>query len=217
MKRFLLILSAALPLQAATTIEVSAKFADVPAGTVVTASSLKSEKVKGVNVLSAPKVTTTPGEKATIEVTQSQSAPGGASVPLGLTLEVTPSVGEKSITFSGKATDRAMHGKRSGDNLSVVEFATREVYFNGSSSSGETVLIHTAPAVTKSAAKGAEATSRELVLLLTFVKKTTEPEPAKKSTTGKSSTSKPAAKSTGTKSTGTKSGTTKITPVKKKK
>lgn len=212
MKRFLLILTAALPLQAATTIEVSAKFADVPAGTVVTASSLKLDKVKGVNVLSAPKITTTSGEKATIEVTQSQSAPGGASVPLGLTLEITPSLGEKAITFSGKATDRAMHGKRSEDSLSVVEFATREVYFNGSTNSGETVLIHTAPALSKSAAKGAEATSRELVLLLTFVKKTTEPVAAKKSTPVKSSTSK-----SGTKSSGTKSGTTKITPVKKKK
>lgn len=208
MKRFLLILSAALPLQAATTIEVSAKFADVPAGTVVTASSLKLEKVKGVNVLSAPKVTTTAGEKATIEVTQSQSAPGGASVPLGLTLEVTPSIGEKFITFKGKATDRAMHGKRSGEGLSVVEFATREVYFNGSTSSGETVLIQTGSAVSKSASKGAQPTTRELVVLLTFVKKTTEPEPVKKSSVSKSST---------TKSTSRKSGTTKITPVKKKK
>ncbi len=212
MKRLLLILAAALPLQAATTIEVSAKFADVPAGTVVTASTLKLEKIKGVNVLSAPKITTVPGDKATIEVTQSQSAPGGASVPLGLTLEVTPSLGEKYITFTGKAIDRAMHGKRSGENLSVVEFATREVYFSGSTNSGDTVLIHTGSAVTKSAAKGAVATARELVVLLTFMKKTTAPEPVKKSTTGKVSTSKP-----GTKSTGSKSGTTKITPVKKKK
>jgi hypothetical protein len=94
----------------------------------------------------------------------------------------------------------------------VVEFATREVYFNGSTSSGETVLIQTGSAVSKSASKGAQPTTRELVVLLTFVKKTTEPEPVKKSTTSKASTSKPA-----TKSTSRKSGTTKITPVKKKK
>lgn len=212
MKRFLLLLTAALPLQAATTIEVSARFADIPAGTVVTASSLKLEKVKGVNVLSAPTVITTPGQKATIEVTQSQSAPGGASVPLGLTLEVTPSVGEKSISFNGKATDRAMHGKRSGEDLSIVEFATREVYFNGATNSGETVLIHTGSAVSKSAAKGAQPTARELVVLLTFVKKSTEPEPVKKSSSAKRSTTK-----SSTKSTSRKSGTTKITPVKKKR
>ena len=207
MKRLLLIFAAALPLHAATTIEISAKFADVPAGTVVTASTTKLEKIKGVNVLSAPKVTTSLGEKATVEVTQSQSAPGGASVPLGLTLDITPTVGEKTINFTGKATDRAMHGKRSDGGISVVEFATREVYFSGSTTSGETVLIHTAPAVTKSAKSG-ETKSRELVIFLTFNKKTTIEESEKKAPVTKKTTPAKETK---------KSGTSKVTPVKKKK
>ena len=90
MKRLLLIIAAALPIHAATTIEISAKFADVPAGMEISESVAKLEKIKGVNVLSAPRITTTPGQKGVIEVTQSQSAPGGATVPLGLTLEITP-------------------------------------------------------------------------------------------------------------------------------
>jgi hypothetical protein len=202
MKRLLLLLTAALPLHAATTIVVSAKFADVPAGTELSSTS-KLEKIKGVNVLSAPTLVTNPGQKATIEVTQPQSAPGGASVPLGLTLEITPSLGEKNITFIGKATDRAMHGKRSDGALTAVEFATREVYFSGATSSGETVVVHTAAAVSKASTKGAEAQTRELVMLLTFTKKTTEPEPTKKKAPEKTPAKKPAP--------------TKVEPVKKKK
>ena len=80
-----------------------------------------------------------------------------------------------------------------------VEFATREVYFSGATNSGQTVLIHTAPAVTKSSGKVTETKARELVILLTFHKRTTEAEPVKKP----AATKKPA--------------TSKLTPVKKKK
>ena len=198
MKRLLLIFAAALPTYAATTIEISAKFADVPPGTIVTSAD-KLEKIKGVNVLSSPKLLTSVGQKAVIEITQPQSAPGGVSVPLGVTLEITPTLDETNIIYSGHATDRAMHGKRTEGRVNVVEFATREVYFSGATNSGQTVLIHTAPAVTKSSGKVAETKARELVILLTFNKRTTEAEPAKKPTT----TKKPA--------------TSKLTPVKKKK
>lgn len=204
MKPLLLILAATFPAFAATTIEISAKFADVPAGTVITTSD-KLEKVKGVNVLSAPKVITNVGQKALVEVTQSQSAPGGASVPLGLTLQITPTLDEANINFSGIATDRAMHGKRGEGRVNIVEFATREVYFSGATNSGKTVIIHTAPTVTKGSGKVAETNARELVILLTFQKKTTEAESVKKPTPTKKPepTKKPA--------------TSKITPVKKKK
>jgi hypothetical protein len=207
MKQFFLVLAAALPLHAATTIEISARFADVPDGTVVTASTSKLEKMKGVNVLAAPKVVTAPGQKATIEITQVQSAPGGASVPLGVTLEITPTVAEKTIAFSGKATDRAIHGKRNDSGVSVVEFATREAYFSGATTSGDTVLIHTAPAITKSA-KG-ETKARELVVLLNFTKKVSDPEPTKKTPVKSQGTKAP--------SSTKKSATSKITPPKKKK
>ena len=191
MKRLLLIFAAALPLHAATTIVVSAKFADVPVGTEISPTTPKLEKIKGVNVLSAPTIVVEPGKNGIIEVTQEQSAPGGASVPLGLKLDITPTLAEKGISFFGYATDRAMHGKRSEGKISVVEFATREVYFSGTASSGETVVLHTAPAVTKAAAKDAETKTRELVIVLTFTKKTTEPEPAKKKSTEKAPVKKP--------------------------
>lgn len=206
MKPLLLILAAAFPAFAATSIEISVKFADVPAGTVITTAE-KLAKVKGVNVLSAPKVVTNVGQKALVEVTQSQSAPGGASVPLGLTLQITPTLDEANINFFGQATDRAMHGKRSEGRVNIVEFATREVYFSGATNSGQTVIIHTAPTVSKSSGKVAETKARELVILLTFQKKSTEAESAKKPAPTKKTTSTRAKKP----------ATSKITPVKKKK
>lgn len=207
MKALLLILAAALPLHAATTIEISARLADVPAGTEIAASATKLEKIKGVNVLSAPRIVTTPGNSGTIEITQAQSAPGGASVPLGVTLEITPTLDEKNINFSGRVIDRAIGGKRSEDRVTVLEFATREVYFSGSTNSGQTVLLRTSPAVSKSAGKTPNIKARELVILLTFSKRTSEPESPKKL---------PAKVATPKSGTSKKAPTTKVTPSKKK-
>ncbi len=204
--------------RAATTIEVVAKFADVPAGTEIPSTAEKLDKLKGIEVLSSPSVTTQPGRAATIEVTQDTMVPGAPSVPLGLTLSVTPTIGEKSIHFTGKATDRAAHGKRSDDRVNTVEFATREMYFEGNVSSGETVILHSSAV----AAKGEKniAKSRELVVFLKFVKHVTEEAPAKKATTSTTSTKKAgtAASKTGTatKGTTTKSPTTTIKKAAKK-
>jgi hypothetical protein len=205
MKFLLLLFATAFPLYSATTIEVSAKLADVPSGVEIPASAAKLEKMKGVNVLSAPKIATKSGTRGTVEITQPQSTPGGGSVPLGVTLEITPSLGEKNINFTGRVIDRAIGGKRTDDSVSSLEFATREVYFSGAASSGETVLIKTSAAVSKTSGKVSEIKTRELVVLLTFTKKTTTSEtpqkvPAKVATP-KSSTTK--------KSSSTKTSTTK--------
>jgi hypothetical protein len=196
-----LALSLAVSARAATTIEVLAKFADVPAGTEIPATAEKLDKLKGIDVLSSPSVTTTPGRAATVEVTQDAMVPGAPAVPIGLTLSVTPTLGEKSIHFTGKATDRAAHGKRSDDRVNTVEFATRELYFEGNVASGETVLLHSSAV----SAKGEKnvAKTRELVVFLKFTKHVIEEAPAKKtpSTTIKkavpakpSTPAKPAAK-----------------------
>lgn len=181
---------------AATTVEIDAKFADVAAGTEIPATAEKLDKLKGIEVLSAPRVVTSPGKTATLEVTQDSMVPGSKAVPIGLTLSVTPTIGEKTIQFTGKAIDRATHGRRSSDRINTVEFATRELYFEGNTASGGTVILHSAPV----AAKGEKTVSksRELVVFLTFTKKETESAPTKKTTTSapaKKTESKAATKS----------------------
>jgi hypothetical protein len=173
---------------AATTIEVTAKFADVPAGTEAPAKPELLAKTKGIDVLSAPRVTTLPGQNATIEVTQEIATPDGGTTPLGVTLTIKATITEKgSIAFSGRATDRFKHGQRTGETLSVLACVAREIYFKGVTTSGSTVVLKGGPS-TASAAKKDDATvvkNRELVIYLTFKKVTPEPVKKKPATTTK--------------------------------
>ena len=219
MKPLLLaLLATTLPCLAATTIEVTAKFADVAAGTVVPAKPESLAKTKGVNVLSAPKVTTTPGQAATIEVNQSTSTPDGSSVPLGVTLTINPTLTEKGgIAFTGKATDRFKHGGQSGAALSSMTFVARETYFKGVTESGSTVLLNGAPATSAAAKKNAATPgkSRELVIYLTF-KKVSADEATKKPTT-KDSNKKPSTKKSATPEKKSSNSKSSSSSTKKKK
>ena len=192
---------------AATSIQVSAKFADVPAGTEIPAKPELLAKTKGVDVLSSPTVVTGSGKSATIEVIQNVSAPGGSEVPLGVSLSITPTLTENgNIAFSGKAVDRFKHGQRDGESLTVLSCVAREVYFKGTAASGTSILLNTgAPTAAATKKDGTmQMKSRELVIYLTF--KTITSEPEKKSEPKKPVTQK----KSGTSSGGTKS------PVKKK-
>jgi hypothetical protein len=185
---------------AATTIQISAKFADVPAGTEIPAKPDLLAKTKGVDVLSSPTVVTASGKSATIEITQSLTAPGGPAVPLGVSLSITPTLTENgAIAFSGKAVDRFKHGQRDGESLTVLSCVAREVYFKGSTTSGSSILLNTgAPTAAATKKDGTtQMKSRELVIYLTFKKLTSEPEkgPEPKKKSGSSSnTTKPATK-----------------------
>jgi len=178
MKKVLLtLLAATTSCIAATTFEISAKFADVPAGTEVPSKPELLAKAKGVNVLSSPRVITGLDEAATIEVAQSLSAPDGSDVPLGVMLSITPSLTPKgNIAFRGKATDRFKHGQRDGESLTVLTCVAREIYFKGWTPSGTTVVLGGGPSTSAATKKeGATPTKgRELVIYLTFKKITTE-------------------------------------------
>ena len=187
---------------AATTIQVSAKFADVPAGTEIPAKPDLLAKTKGVDVLSSPTVVTSSGKSATIEIIQNVPTPGGSEIPLGVSLSITPTLTEKgNIAFSGKAVDRFKHGQRDGESLTILSCVAREVYFKGTTASGSSVLLSTgAPTSTATKKDGTtQMKSRELVIYLTFKKITSEPE------------KKPEPK----KKPGTSSGSTKPAPKKK--
>ncbi len=177
---------------AATSIEISAKFADVPAGAEIPAKPELLAKTKGVDVLSSPRVITNPGKAATIEITQSLAAPDGSEVPLGVSLSITPTLTEKgAIAFSGKATDRFKHGQRAGESLSVLACVAREIYFKGTTASGSTILLNAGPS-TSAAVKNADSIqtkNRELMIYLTFKKiaPETEKKPAAKKKPGTTS------------------------------
>lgn len=201
------LLAAAANCIAATTIEITAKIADVPAGTEIPAKPELLAKTKGVNVLSAPRVITNPGQAATIEVTQNVAAPDSSEVPLGVSLSIKPTLTEKGgIAFTGKATDRFKHGQRDSETLTVLSCVAREMYFKGTTTSGSTVLLKGGAATSASAKKEGvpQAQGRELVIYLSFKKVTPEAEkkpetkkktePVKKSSTSSSSSKKSSVK-----------------------
>ncbi len=195
MKYFCLALILTCYASAATTIEVVAKLADIPSGMEVPASAAKLDQIKGVDVLSAPRMIMTPGKRADIEVIQQEIVPGANAVAIGVAISITPTIGEKTIHFTGKATDRASHGKRSNGGVNTVEFATREIYFEGSTTNGGTVIVHTAPVTSKTTKDDKVITkSRELVIYLTFTKHTTTVAPVKNPSAKSSSKSAASAK-----------------------
>lgn len=193
-------------LQADTVIEVAAKLADVPGGTKIPASPAQLAKNKGINLLAATPVSVASGARARIEINQPVTTASGSTVSLGLTLDVLPILAESgNISFTGSALDRAraMSGQESTVNLTTMEFATREVYFQGFTKGGESVLIQTAPI--ESAVKGSKNSARQLVIYLTFTKKTvasaktpakTPTKSSKTKTTAKGTTSKGSSKKT---------------------
>jgi type II secretory pathway component HofQ len=197
---------------AATTIEITAKFADVPTGTEVPAKPELLAKIKGVDILSAPRVVTASGQSASIEITQDTQTPDGSSAPLGVSLTVRPTVTEKgSIAFNGKATDRFKHGQRNGETLSVLSCVARETYFKGVAANGSTVILN-GSASTASASK-----SRELVIYLTFKKIAGEAEKKPATTKKPGTTTKGSTTSkSGTKGSSTKSSSSSSSSKKKK-
>ncbi len=177
---------------AATVIEITAKLADVPAGTKLPASAEKLDAMKGVTVISAPQITLAENTGGAIEVAEAVAVPGGAAVPLGVTINIRTKLTENgNIWHSGLVTDRSRSGGEKGERLETSGFATRELYFSGWTPDGGTVVLRTSPATAKTTRDGRDVTSsRELVIYMTLKKRSTSAPAAKKATA-----SKPAAKS----------------------
>lgn len=189
--RFLLLpLAFSVFAQAAQQIEVTAHFADVPAGAEVPNSPSELSGKKEINLLSSPRILVTENVAGEIEIVQETPVPGGAQVPLGVSLNVKTYVTEKgNIWFSGNLTDRSRGGGEKSERLETAGFATREWYFSGWTPNAGTALIRTAPVSTQVVREGKTITkSRELVVYLTFKKSAPPPSAAKKPTTTKKTT-----------------------------
>jgi hypothetical protein len=191
--RFLIILLAlASSLHAARQIEVTATFADIPAGAEVPATIDRLSKVKNANLLNSPRILVVENAPGKIEIVQETDVPGAKKVGLGVTLDVKASITEKgNIWFSGQITDRSRGGGQKTERLETAGFATREWYFSGWTLNEGTVLIRTAPVTSQVVREGKTIeSSRELVVYLQFKKVGASASASKKSST----TSKPAAK-----------------------
>jgi hypothetical protein len=179
---------------------VSTQLADLPANSDVPATSEKLAKVKGANILSAPRVVLVENVPGTVEVTQETAVPGGGEISLGVTLSIKTSITERgSIWFSGNLRDRSRAGGEKTEKLETTGFATREWYFSGYTNDEGTVVIRTGPATSQVVREGKTiSTTRELVAYLKFEKVAEKPAPKKAAPAGKS----PAKKTTTTSKSG---------------
>lgn len=194
MRSFLVLLFLGVAAQAASRVNVTTHFADLPAGGEVPATVERLSKTKGATVLSSPTITVMENVAGTVDVVQDTPVPGGGQVSLGVSLTVKTSITERgSIWFSGNIRDRSRGGGEKTEKLETVGFATREWYFSGYTNDGGTVVIRTAPAMSQVIREGKTVTSsRELVAYVKFEKIAEKAPERKPATSGKTPTTKKA-------------------------
>jgi len=135
-------------------IKVEVKFIQHPADVVITKEAWQRGelfKQHGVDVLSAPVVTTASGRLASIKVVDVRSVPSGGApgepanwqrkVETGPELQVQPTVRGDTIEFSATATIRLFEAVELVGDVAVSHFTSCEIYFGGSAKSGETLLL----------------------------------------------------------------------------
>ena len=89
-------------------------------------------------VLSAPRIITTSGEEARIEIGESAAVPGQIEqVQSGILLTILPEIRDAKIVFRGSCQVKQSAGRSDRPSLKMVAFRSREAFFDGVASSGE--------------------------------------------------------------------------------
>ena len=121
-------------LLAATQIKVETKFLEADAA--IPHDISKINQMKGADLLSAPSVTTKPGQPVTVSVTHdffpvSVSSTGFQPVPTGITFQVTPEIKEGHLTYNAHVTICDLVSAKNGGELTVSETVSHELYLSG--------------------------------------------------------------------------------------
>ena len=89
-------------------------------------------------ILSAPRIITTSGEEARIEIGESAVVPGQIEqVQSGILLTILPEIRDTKILFRGSCQVKKSAGRSDRPNLKMAGFHSREAFFEGITSSGE--------------------------------------------------------------------------------
>ncbi len=167
MKRLLPLLLAALALvpalHAQELIKIETKFIETSIAVTPPIDIATLNRMKDVDLLSAPSVTTKPGQKATVEVMHEQALPAGDidatdAANTGTSLEATAVLRDDvSIAYRLRATkcDLVRAAVQPGG---TVETVTRDVYTTGVAKDGEPVWLRFA----------SSKTGRQVLVQVTF-------------------------------------------------
>ncbi len=104
----------------------------------------KLAKTKGIDMLSAPRVTTKSGQQAQIEITHEHQpasvAPSGfRPVPIGITVRVTPHFKGTRIAYIAQFTLSELITSKASSGQTHSEIISRNLYVSGVPKDGEEV------------------------------------------------------------------------------
>jgi hypothetical protein len=109
--------------------------------------------MKGIEILSAPRVITLEGKEAQIAISQERSFPGSKEpMELGVKLAILPVVKDGMISFEGSCSVKELANIKSGGKLQSASIITRESVFSGTADPGQDALL-TLPSIKGEAIK----------------------------------------------------------------
>jgi len=138
---FLLLLPASL--NAAEQVTVEVKFIESSKGAVIH-DLAKLAITKGIDLISAPNVTTKSGQQATFEVLRehqpaSVAFTGFKSLPVGITVRVTPRIKGDSIAYAAHLSISELVTDKAPEEHTLSEISSRDLYVSGTPKDGEVV------------------------------------------------------------------------------
>ena len=100
------------------------------------------EGMKGIDILSAPKIITLEGQEAQIAISEERSFPGSKEpMELGVKLTILPVVKDGMISFEGSCSVKELANIKSDAKLQSASIITRESVFLGTAGPGQDSLL----------------------------------------------------------------------------
>jgi len=132
-----------LTLFAAEQITVEAKFIELNKE-AIPHDFAKLSQAKGIDFLSAPRVTTKSGQQAQMAVTREYQPTSVAPsvfqpIPIGITVRVTPLLKGDRIAYSAQLTISELVTSKASNGHTRSEITSRDLYVSGTSKDGEEV------------------------------------------------------------------------------
>jgi len=122
-------------------VEIAAKLIEASPDVAVTTDLAPLNQMKGVDILSAPRVTTRSGQRATVEVMRPFQIPEQEPVDLGVSFQFEVDVTSSSLTYTGRYTHTEFEGFSDSEKKQNPIFRTIVMPFNGSIQDSVPVLI----------------------------------------------------------------------------
>lgn len=122
-------------------VEIAATLIEAPTDVAVTTDLAPLNQTKGVDLLSAPKVTVKSGHAATIAVTRDFDIGGQEPIPVGVELEIKVEPTASGIAYVARYKLTEFEGFSDQDKKQRPVFRTTTIPFNGSAQDDVPLLI----------------------------------------------------------------------------